>query len=50
MQQEDKNFIFSSSEPIDEQFTLSKILIIWILSALPMAILAFVITPLLVLS
>ncbi len=48
MQQEDKNFIFSSSEPIDEQFTLSKILIIWILSALPMAILAFVITPLLV--
>ena len=31
-----------------EQYTLKKILLIWILSALPMAILAFVITPILI--
>jgi membrane protease YdiL (CAAX protease family) len=32
----------------DEQYSLKKILIIWILSALPMAILAFVVTPALI--
>jgi uncharacterized protein len=33
---------------LDEQYTLKKILIIWALSAVPMAILAFVVTPILI--
>jgi uncharacterized protein len=33
---------------LDKQYSLKKILIIWILSALPMAILAFVLTPVLI--
>lgn len=48
MQEENTNPILSSATPIDEQYTLKKILIIWILSAVPMAILAFVITPILI--
>jgi membrane protease YdiL (CAAX protease family) len=42
------NSILTSSDSTNEQYTLKKILIIWILSALPMAILAFVITPALI--
>ncbi len=42
------NSILSSSIPLDEQYTLKKILVIWILSAAPMAVLAFVITPILI--
>ena len=48
MQKENTNSILSSSNPLDEQYTLKKILIIWILSAVPMAILAFIITPILI--
>jgi membrane protease YdiL (CAAX protease family) len=48
MKKEDVNSILSASSSLDEQYTLKKILIIWILSALPMAILAFVITPILI--
>jgi uncharacterized protein len=33
---------------LDEQYSLKKILIIWALSAIPMAILAFVVTPILI--
>ena len=33
---------------MDEQYSLRKIVIIWILSALPMAVLAFIITPVLI--
>lgn len=35
-------------QPADKQYSLKKIIIIWILSVLPMPILAFVITPLLI--
>ena len=35
----------SSYEPTDKQYSLKKIIIIWILSVVPMPILAFVITP-----
>ena len=48
MQKENVSSILSSSNPLDEQYTLKKILIIWILSAVPMSILAFVITPILI--
>jgi membrane protease YdiL (CAAX protease family) len=48
MQKENINVILSSSISMHEQYTLRKILIIWALSAVPMAILAFVITPVLI--
>ena len=40
--------ILRGATPLDKQYTLKKILIIWALSALPMAILAFVVTPILI--
>ena len=40
--------LIHGANPLDGQYTLKKILIIWILSSVPMAILAFVITPLLI--
>ncbi len=40
--------ILSASTSLDEQYSLKKILLVWISSALPMAILAFVITPTLI--
>jgi uncharacterized protein len=48
MQKEDANSILCSSHPLDGQYSLKKILIIWLSSAVPMAILAFVITPFLI--
>ena len=48
MLQENVNSILSAFTSMDEQYSLKKILIIWISSALPMAILAFVITPALI--
>jgi len=39
--------VLSSSSQLDEQYSLKKILLIWFLSAAPMAVLAFVITPML---
>jgi hypothetical protein len=42
------NSILVASSSLDEQYSLKKILLIWISSALPMAILAFVITPALI--
>ena len=38
----------SSYEPTDKQYSLKKIILIWILSVFPMPILAFAITPLLI--
>jgi uncharacterized protein len=40
--------VSSSSKPLNEQYSLKKILVIWALSAVPMSILAFVITPTLI--
>ena len=42
------NSFVSSSTRLDEQYSIMKILIIWLLSAVPMALLAFVITPMLI--
>lgn len=36
------------ANPLDEQYSLKKILIIWALSAIPMAMLAFVVSPILI--
>jgi membrane protease YdiL (CAAX protease family) len=48
MKEENTNYSLSPANSVDMQYTLSNILIIWILSAVPMAVLAFVITPVLI--
>ncbi len=48
MLKENVNSISRSPEPLDNQYSLKKILMIWAFSAVPMAILAFVITPIIV--
>ncbi len=48
MQKENVNSASSPSNSLHEQYSLKKILIIWALSAIPMGILAFVVTPILI--
>ncbi len=48
MSNEISNSELSSYESTDKQYSLNKIIIIWILSVVPMPILAFVITPFLI--